>query len=697
MRHFAYGDDNLKGKIYDKELLKNLIHYLKPYWYLVVISFVLLLIIAFTQIFAPVIQKKAVDEVIAAKQDAIMFNSFAEAQKIELKYPKIKFKKYSYNNQHFLIFPKRKISFFKRGEINNLKRFKRITIVEYNKHNIDILADSLMQISPDTGIVSIPYLKRLYQNKKISGKQLFHIRSLDIKKLKKFALILLILVVTRFALLFSQIYSINYASQHAMYDLRREAFFHLSNLPLSFFDKNPVGRLVTRVTNDIRTLDQMLSDGLIQLLQQFLILIGIVIMMFLYNWKLTLVTFSILPFIIVLFVVFIKKTRVIYRSVRKKIAKINSMLSENISGIKIIQLFNLQRIKLKQFRKLNLDYYGTAMKQLRLFAFFRPLINSSRRFAVALLLWYGGVSILQDKISLGLFIAFLSYVDMFFEPINQLSEKFNIIQAAMAGAERIFDLMGNGKEEYRSHLSNGDKFKGKVEFKNVWLKYDRDYVLKDVSFTINSGESVALVGHTGAGKTSIISLLSALYPYQKGKILIDNKEFTQYSLEDLRKNIGIVQQDVFLFSGTIRENIALDKDMSDEKLTEISKYINVYNFIEGLQDKFDEPVMERGATFSVGQRQLITFARVLAYNPAIFVLDEATSNIDTETELLIQDALKKIIKGRTSIIIAHRLSTIQHVDRIIVMHKGEVRESGSHQELLDKKGLYYDLYRLQYQ
>jgi ABC-type multidrug transport system fused ATPase/permease subunit len=338
------------------------------------------------------------------------------------------------------------------------------------------------------------------------------------------------------------------------------------------------------------------------------------------------------------------------------------------------------------------------MKQLRLFAFFRPVIHVSSQIAVAIIIWYGGGQILRNAITIGLLMAFTQYVRKLFEPINDFSEKFNVLQGALAGAERIFDLMELKPDDYREDLYSSVKMEGEIEFENVWLAYnDEEWVLKDVSFKIKPGEKIALVGHTGSGKTSIVNLILGMYPYQKGRILIDGKELKSYALKDLRSNVGIVQQDVFIFSGNIHDNIALNNTkLSRDDIRQVARYVNADKFIQHLPHQYDEPVMERGATLSTGQRQLIAFARVLAYNPSIFILDEATSNIDTETEILIQDALEKIIEHRTSIIIAHRLSTIQHADRIIVLHKGKIMEEGSHFELLDKKGLYYDLYRLQY-
>jgi len=706
--NFHIEGDDLQKKVYDKQLLLRLIKYLKPYAFYVIISFILLLTITAAELALPYITKSAVDDVIVSNKNLIIFNSAIEQTDFQKKYPKIKSKPYHFEEKYYLIFPNTKLNFIRKEDADSLRKngnlIRKIVVTDNSEKNRQILADAKFdEISKSQIAVSAAELKRLQKQKEITGKELRFLRFHDLKKLKFFAFLFFGIVIIQFVLTYFQVYSINFAAQHAMYDLRTALFARLEKMPLSFFDKNPVGRLVTRVTNDVRTLDELLSSGLIRLLQDLLTLTGILIMMMILNWKLALVSFSVLPLLTVLLIIFRNKIRAVYRIVRKKVAAINSALSEDISGVKIIQLFNQYKRKKKEFAEINNEYYRYSVKQMKIYASFRPMIHSLRRVAVAAVLWYGGGQILQNVITLGVFMAFLSYLDRFFEPIDQLTEKFNILQAAMAGSERIFDLIDKPveKENEDEKTENGkseQRFKGEIEFKNVSLSYIEGVeVLKNISFKIAAGEKVALVGHTGSGKTSIISLISGLYPFREGEILIDGKVISNYPLDELRKNIGIVQQDVFLFSGTIRENIVLsNKLISDERLREIAHFVNVDKFVESLPEKYDEPVMERGATFSVGQRQLIAFARVLAYDPSIFVLDEATSNIDTETEILIQDALKKLMKNRTSIIIAHRLSTIQHVDRIIVLHKGEIREQGNHQELLAKKGLYYDLYRLQY-
>jgi ATP-binding cassette subfamily B multidrug efflux pump len=689
-------EDQIQGKIYDRVLFSRLIKYLKPYKLLVSISFVLLLLITGTNLLSPVITQRAVDRIILSNNNLIEFINLLETEAFCKEYPKVKFKQYEFAGKGYLIFPNKKINFIPEQKVENLKDSGKIL------EKIAVLSDvNFIEISNEELVVLNSTLTELKDTGKLNREQLKILRKRDFDKLTFYGILFFAVITLQLLFTYFQVYFVNIAAQKAMYDLRRDLFYKLERMPLSFFDKNPIGRLVTRVTNDIGTLNEMLGNGLIQLIQEMFVLVGIMIAMLLYDWKLALVSFAILPITIILFIVFINRSRKIYRTVRRKLANINATLSEDISGFKIIQLFNQYKRKVNEFKVINGEYFAISMKMMKLFAFFRPTINSTRRIAVAILLWYGGGQIIQERLTLGVFMVFLWFLDRFFEPIHHLSEKFNILQAAMSGSERIFDLMDKDIEDYRleRYYEESNNLKGEIEFKNVWLRYnDNGDVLKDISFKVKAGEKIALVGHTGSGKTSIISILSGLYPFQKGQILVDGKDIHEYNLKELRRNIGIVQQDVFLFSGTIKDNIVLsDESISVTEMEKVARYVNVHDFIDSQPEKYMELVMERGATFSVGQRQLIAFARVLAYDPTIFVLDEATANIDTETEILIQDALQKLMENRTSIVIAHRLSTIQHVDRIIVLHKGRIVEEGNHQELLANEGLYYDLYRLQYQ
>ncbi|MCK4312851.1 MAG: ABC transporter ATP-binding protein, partial [Candidatus Cloacimonetes bacterium] len=452
--HKGLSEDVIKGKIYDKDLFRRIIVYLKPYRLLVIISFILLLLITATNLLTPVITQRAVDDIIVSNRNLIEFDDEYEKNDFIQKYPNIKFTEFKFDDIFFLLFPNKKINFIEKDVIKELTdsgRFhQKIIILENTQQNKDLLKSiQIVEISDDKIVVLNSELNNLKKNGGITKEELKSLRINDIKKLKIYGLIFFAVITLQLVFAFFQIYSINYASQHAMYDLRRDLFLRLEKMPLSFFDKNPVGRLVTRVTNDIGTLNEMFGNGLIQLIQESFVLFGIMIAMLVYDVKLALVTFSILPFTIILFVFFIKKSRIIYRKVRKKLANINATLSEDISGFKIIQLFNQYQRKIGEFAQINGEYYSAARSMLKLFAFFRPVINSTRRIAVAVLLWYGGVQILQDRLSLGIFIAFLWYLDRFFEPIHHLSEKFNILQAGMAGAERIFDLMDKPVEDYK--------------------------------------------------------------------------------------------------------------------------------------------------------------------------------------------------------------------------------------------------------
>ena len=494
-------------------------------------------------------------------------------------------------------------------------------------------------------------------------------------------------------------YYTQYLGQKTLYDLRTQLFIHTQKLALKFFDKTPIGRIVTRVTNDVEALGELFSSGIVMVFSDVFIIVWIFVFMFFMDINLSLVTLSVLPVLIYGTFLFRRKVRESYRDVRLHLARLNSYMQEHITGINVVQIFRKEKDELKKFSNINNDYRQANIKSIFYYAIFYPGVELLSSIAVGLIVWYGGGEIIRGSLTIGVLFAFIQYTEMFFRPIRDLSEKYNIMQTAMASSERIFKLLDN-----KTFVKNPEKpvklerIKGEIEFRNVWFAYnDEDYVLKDISFKINPGETVAIVGHTGAGKTSIINILTRFYDINRGTILIDGNDISRIDKKELRKYISIVLQDVFLFSGTIKTNINMDNDgIEYDKIIESSKFVGADRFIKTLPAQYDEIVKERGATLSVGQKQLISFARALAYDPKILVLDEATSSVDTETEILIQKAIENLLVGRTAIVIAHRLSTIQTADKIIVLHKGEIRETGNHQELLTKRGIYYKLYQLQY-
>lgn len=487
--------------------------------------------------------------------------------------------------------------------------------------------------------------------------------------------------------------------QKIIYDLRVKIFSHIQKLSLKYFDKTPIGTIVTRVTNDVEALNEMFSSGIIMVFSDVFIIIWIFGFMFAMSWKLALITLSVLPILFYATFLFRKKVRIAYRQERKYLSKLNSFMQEHITGMNVVQIFGKEKDEFKKFIGINSDYRDALIRSVFYYAAFYPVVEILSSISLALIIWYGGGSVINEAMTIGILFAFIQYTEMFFRPIRDLSEKYNIMQTAMAASERIFEVLDNNTIiENKENVQSISKLKGEVEFKNVSFAYNNDeYVLRDVSFNIQPGETVAIVGATGAGKTSIISLLSRFYDIQKGEIKVDGINIKDLKKDDLRKKISVVLQDVFLFSGDIESNIGLNSsEVPKEKLLNAAKIVGADKFIQNLPNKYKEPVKEKGATLSVGQKQLISFARALAFDPQILILDEATSSVDTETELLINKAIEKLLVGRTSIVIAHRLSTIQNADKIIVMHKGEIREIGKHQELLAKKGIYYKLYQLQY-
>lgn len=512
------------------------------------------------------------------------------------------------------------------------------------------------------------------------------------------ALVYLFALIFGFVMKSFHTYIMQIIGQKVMYDMRMEIFTHLQGLSISFFNRNPVGRLITRVTTDVDALNELFASGVVTIFGDIFTLLGIIVFLLYYNVKLALITFSVVPILFIAAFLFKTKVRKSFREVRIRIARINSFLQENITGMKIVQIFNREEKNFGKFDSLNKDHLDAYLQTIFYYAIFYPAVEIISSLAIALIVWYGGINVLNNALSLGSLVAFITYAQRFYQPISDLSEKYNILQAAMAASERIFKLLDTKISIPESPKPVKIKeISGDIEFKNVWFAYNKDYVLKDISFKVKRGQSIAFVGATGAGKSTIINLLARFYDPDRGAVFIDGIDIKNMSKKTLRENLGVVLQDVFLFSGDIKYNISLgDDNISFEKIRKAAVEVNIEKFISKLPGGYSEDIRERGSILSFGQRQLLAFARALVYDPKILVLDEATSNVDTETEILIQNAVKKLMNGRTSIIIAHRLSTIQNADKIIVIHKGGIREVGTHQQLLAKRGIYYKLYLLQY-
>jgi len=520
-------------------------------------------------------------------------------------------------------------------------------------------------------------------------------------------------VLLGFLLEFAQSFAMQVVGQRVMYDLRKQIFAHLQRLEMSFYDRNPVGRLVTRVTTDVDVLNDLFASGVVAIFGDFFTLFSIMVVMLKLDWKLALLTFSVLPFIVLATMAFRKTVRESYRRIRVAIARINAYLQEHITGMPVLQLFNREARSFEEFEKTNRAHMEAYKDSILAYGLFYPTVEVLGVVAVAIILYLGGGMALRGVVSVGTAIAFIQYSQRFFRPIQDLSDKYNLFQAAMASSERIFRLLdtpvtiadpvGEASGLPRDGQTVAQRAplpspRGRVEFRQVGFAYrDQHRVLENVSFTIEPGETVAVVGHTGAGKTTLTNLLLRFYDVQEGQVLFDGVDIRDLRLCELRKNFGIVLQDPFLFSGTVASNIRLGSEgITDAQVREAARQVNLREFIASLPGGFQEPVKERGATLSVGQKQLLSFARALAHNPRILILDEATSSVDPETEHLLREGLRRLIENRTSLVIAHRLSTIQNASKIVVMHKGHVREVGSHQELLERRGIYYKLYQLQY-
>lgn len=689
-----FREEEVLGKAYDSRLMRRLMGYARPFWLSIALAIVLLVGVTVAEVARPYVAKLAIDDHLAALDQpmrAYAPGEVPEGSRYQVRHGELVFVREPTLPPNAPPAPRYQLLV-----IEEEPYLVRGVIYESREATP---APDAYRVEPAAGGWRITVGDRAFLAERLTAEEFSAFRAPDRQGVLRLALLFFAVVLGGFLLNYGQTLLMQFTGQRIIYHIREELFSHLERMSLAFFDRHPVGRLVTRTTNDIETLNEMYTSVLINLFRDLFLLAWTLAIMLILDWRLTLVVLAVMPFMIWATVVYRDRARQAYRDVRVKLARINASLNENINGMRIVQIFRREGKQWEEFDAVNRDYLQAGLRQLRIFAIFRPSIDLLSSLALALLLWYGTGGVLRELVGIGTLVAFVDYTRQLFRPVNELSEKFDILQSAMASSERVFRLMDEEPEiQDPPDPKPLPRPRGKVEFDRVWFAYNPgEWVLRDVSFTIEPGETVALVGHTGAGKSSILSLLMRFYDVQKGEIRVDGVNVKEVRQAELRQRIAIVLQDVFLFSGDIKGNIRLHNERVDEeRVREVARYVNADGFIRQLPGGYDEPVVERGATLSAGQRQLLAFARALAFDPAILVLDEATANIDTETELLIQDALTRLTRNRTTIIVAHRLSTIQHADKIIVLHKGKVREIGSHQELLARKGLYYNLYLLQY-
>lgn len=660
--------------------MRRLLGYLKPHKWVMLAATVLVLFIIVVELYRPIIIGDAIDDYING-----YYQPFTESDVGETVYNGIRLE--------------RRYGEFTEEELSDPEpKYYQILLYDDKYYMVEGItaseSASLVEAEPE---YVKSYIDSHSDGKPLEKDALKILRKTDFAGIARAAALYLAVLAAGFVLNWADTWLLQKMGQKIIYDMRTEVYSHIQGLSLNFFNTTPVGKLVTRVSNDTESINELFTTILVRLFRNVIMIFGYAVIMFSRSPGMTLVSFSLLPVVAVLTFYFRYVSRKAYQLTRNKITELNTFLSEHISGMRLIQIFAREKEKYNEFEQKSSELFSASWREMMIFAIFRPAIFLVSIIARVIVIATGAYFVLTDRISLGTLFIFISYISSFFEPIQELAEQFGTLQSSLASAEKVFSVLDVKPDIVNSPEPKAPPMTGKIEFKHVWFAYEKDdYILKDVSFTISPGEKVAFVGATGAGKTSILNLIGRYFDIQKGQILIDGVDIKEVNTDVLRGAIGQVQQDVFLFTGDVKTNISLgSEDITIDDIKAASKTVRADTFIEKMPDSYDSAVTERGSTLSAGQRQLISFARTLAHKPSILVLDEATANIDTETEGLITEALEKLMEGRTTIMVAHRLSTIQHADKIIVMHHGRIHESGSHQELLKQNGLYKKLYDLQ--
>ncbi|GIP31145.1 ABC transporter ATP-binding protein [Paenibacillus sp. J2TS4] len=681
-------------RVKDSQMLRRLLAYALPYWKMILLGIILAFLIVVADLARPYLLKLTIDDHINGINHPMISVTAEHTDEIQSYGELIHVDGDVYvrlSDKH------------REAELPEGVRKNQIVTVQGEALLLEGWLSGQGRKAELTERAGVPYVvseEGELQAKRLSAEEMKQFRQNDYKGFIMIGLLFLGAVALGSLLTYVQGNLLQYTGQSIIFNIRQQLFKHLSRMSMSFFDRNPSGRIVVRVTQDTEALNQLYSQVVVNLVKDVIVVVGIIVIMLQMSVELSLLAFAVLPFLAVLTFWYRMVIRKGQRKARLILSRLNSFLAENLSGMRITQLFIRERRQWEQFDRHNQDYYRAGMFNSTVNSIFQPAIGFIGNLAIALLVWYGGIKVIDGHITFGIVYAFTHYIRQFFQPLMSLAEKYNQIQTAMVGAERIFEMLDEKPAIVDSPQAKplAKQVRGEIEFDHVWFAYnEEEWVLKDVSFKIEPGQTIAFVGATGAGKSSIIQLINRFYDIQKGSIKLDGVDIRDIPLDDLRQMISIVQQDVFLFTGDIASNIRLNNtDITDEQVREAARMVHLDSFIRTLPQSYSTLLGERGITLSLGQRQLLSFARAIAFRPQILILDEATSNIDTETEIVVQDALHTISKGRTTVIVAHRLSTIQHADQIIVMHKGKVRETGNHYQLLAQKGYYYRLFELQY-